>query len=785
MNFSNTTKFGVWILIILISSAYLVSKLNNGARIESSIIKLLPKSEYDPVTENAVSKITENIGKKVVFLVGHKEKTKALESADIFYSQLKKSKLFSKTTYTISDNQQKEIYLTYYPYRNKLLSASHRELLQQNNPQSIVQQALRHLYNPMNALASNQLENDPFFTFHDFLEEQSSLAENLSIENNHLWSNYNNKHYVFISTEIINDVYSLNLQTQFSQFYQQAKSKVIASSKDTYILSMGAIHHAIAGTNSARQEIATIGAGSIIGILILIFITFKSFTPLLLSIVSIFSSILLGLSACFIVFNEIHIFTLVFGSSLIGVSIDYSFHYFTEQLDNNNNSTIIKNILPGISMGMLTSTMAYLTLAIAPFPGLRQIAVFSATGILAAYCCVLFIYPSLSRKNKNSNPSMALSISASFLSLWNKISQRQLHTFIFLSIIISGSFLYFHLENDDNIRNLQSKSEQVVAEEKQIKNAIHTNGENQFFLVKADSAEKVLQLEEDLYKSLNNLVAEEKLASYQGTAIYLPSQKRQLNNFNLLKSNINNEHSVLKQYLLDIGFSRSKTEDIITDFISNKNTLNINNWLTTEYSLPSKFHWIGRLDNSNEYASIISLYGIKDINALKALTPPPGIQFIDYVDNISALLKKYREYAGNLIFIAYGLIFVFLVFRYSWYKSILVILPPLLAALGALSIAVLLNIKLQYFNLLAVILILGIGIDYTLFFAENKSKSEFTMLAILLSALTTIFSFGLLALSNTPVLHSFGLIVLTGISLAFLLSPIAGLNFSSTTAKTD
>jgi len=50
------------------------------------------------------------------------------------------------------------------------------------------------------------------------------------------------------------------------------------------------------------------------------------------------------------------------------------------------------------------------------------------------------------------------------------------------------------------------------------------------------------------------------------------------------------------------------------------------------------------------------------------------------------------------------------------------------------------------------------------------------MLAILLSATTTILAFGLLALSNTPALHSFGVIVLVGISVAFLLSPMASLN---------
>ena len=46
------------------------------------------------------------------------------------------------------------------------------------------------------------------------------------------------------------------------------------------------------------------------------------------------------------------------------------------------------------------------------------------------------------------------------------------------------------------------------------------------------------------------------------------------------------------------------------------------------------------------------------------------------------------------------------------------------------------------------------------------------MLALALSAITTILSFGLLSLSSTPAVHYFGLTVLVGITVSFLLSPI-------------
>jgi len=64
-------------------------------------------------------------------------------------------------------------------------------------------------------------------------------------------------------------------------------------------------------------------------------------------------------------------------------------------------------------------------------------------------------------------------------------------------------------------------------------------------------------------------------------------------------------------------------------------------------------------------------------------------------------------------------------------------------------------------------------VDYTIFFTEGHQAASETGLAVLLSALTTLLSFGLLFLSETPALEAVGLTVMLGIGLALLLSPLA------------
>ena len=78
---------------------------------------------------------------------------------------------------------------------------------------------------------------------------------------------------------------------------------------------------------------------------------------------------------------------------------------------------------------------------------------------------------------------------------------------------------------------------------------------------------------------------------------------------------------------------------------------------------------------------------------------------------------------------------------------------------------------LNLFHLMALILVLGIGLDMGIFLIETDEAAH-TWLAVSLSAYTSLLAFGLLALSDTPVLHHFGLTVAIGLSLVWLLVPL-------------
>ena len=72
---------------------------------------------------------------------------------------------------------------------------------------------------------------------------------------------------------------------------------------------------------------------------------------------------------------------------------------------------------------------------------------------------------------------------------------------------------------------------------------------------------------------------------------------------------------------------------------------------------------------------------------------------------------------------------------------------------------------------MALILVLGIGLDMGIFLMETD-EAPYTWLAVSLSTYTSLLAFGMLAWSDTPILHHFGLTVLLGLAFVWLLTPL-------------
>ena len=79
------------------------------------------------------------------------------------------------------------------------------------------------------------------------------------------------------------------------------------------------------------------------------------------------------------------------------------------------------------------------------------------------------------------------------------------------------------------------------------------------------------------------------------------------------------------------------------------------------------------------------------------------------------------------------------------------------------------SIDLNLFHLLAMFLIIGFGLDYSVFRYNNAGKAGD---AVLLSCLTSVFSFSLLAYAGFKLISSLGIVLALGLLCSYIFSLI-------------
>ncbi len=158
------------------------------------------------------------------------------------------------------------------------------------------------------------------------------------------------------------------------------------------------------------------------------------------------------------------------------------------------------------------------------------------------------------------------------------------------------------------------------------------------------------------------------------------------------------------------------------------------------------------------------------VSSVRSVTPDAGGTAVSYVSTSQTIISAFKRAAiAALIGIA---VILMLVLRRPLDAG-LAMAPLVLAALLTALAAVLLRIQLNFANIIALPLLLGVGLSFNIYYVMNWRRGEMPLLrsptsrAIVFSALTTGTAFGSLALSHHPGTASMGDLLL--ISLAAIL----------------
>jgi len=755
-----------WLLVVASACVVLVLELHHGVELKTDLTALLPLEERDAAIQRAKDRVTEVLGERVFLLVGDRDRDVARSAGAALAAALGNSGLTKSVTYRIPAESFKSLGAMYYPYRFGLLSAADHNRLEHDRGREIVDRAIATIYGPSSIADATLLRNDPFLLLPEFLSSLPMPIARLEPDDGVLSIRKKGITWVLLVAQLNQNIYSGEYQHRLVTALETAGRYLRTTSPRLQILRVGAIFYAQEGGKSATRETARLSVVSIIGTALLILIVFRSLRPLFLTLLAIAVGVLCAFSVCFAIFGGIHVAALLIGISLNGIAIDYCLQYVSARFSPTAMAPVerLHRVLPGITLGAATTLIGYLTLMLAPFPGLFQLAVFSAVGLLGSFITIVLWLPIFDRNEPVSHDSRILAAANALWVFWEdpRCSRWRWGAVGLLIILALAGTPWLRV--DDDIRHQQSLSKHLRDQESEIRALTGISGSTQFLVVRGADRDGALQAEEALQTRLASAQQDGALRGFQSIAQFIPSIARQRDNRALVQDRLMGPY--LESYYKRLGITGDpKSGDpgyLTPDAIGESSPLAfLRNQLLGS-------------DAAGTY-DLVLLNGVSRPSEIRTIAScVAGTTFVDPAEDVTRLLSEYRRRAFILMVVSVVLMTPVLLWRYGPRGTARVIFPPAIAVIAAPPLLALEGVRLTFFGAMALVLVLSIGFDYAVFCRESdRSQRSATMLGIWLAMFATLLSFGLLAFSSTYAIHTFGATLLVGTLLACAFSPLA------------
>lgn len=770
--------------------AFLVMLAVRGSvSMDADLFNMLPKPNMEKAFAVADERLTEKTGLSLFVMASHEDFDKAKEALETAYSKLQGSTRFKTLSLYSSPEMMAEVTDFVQKYRWNLLDdKTAQRLTEADGAEEFAQNALAKAYSAFTFSSLDNLETDPFmlgdYSLQKYILSLQNSGTAMSPKDGVLASFFEGKWYVMMTGTLSKSGSALASKTNgVAQIYDVCGPLEKDGVRFVY---SGTPFHSYKSSSEAMKEVSVISAVTLLSVVLLMLSVFRSPLPIVVSVGSIVLSMLTAFAVTFAVFGKMHVLTMVFGTSLIGSCIDYSLHFFVNWRANRalkSGGEVRSRLLRALVMSLVSTELCYLVLAFAPFTLLKQMSVFSLCGIASSFFTVAGVYPMI--KMPKGERRITLFEKIRLPSIKNHKKTGITVTIAFFVLTLGTLVLCrSNIRIKNNIHRLYQPKGRV-SEDSILCYKVTQYDPHGWFIITGDTMEETLQREESVTTRLSEVNMGKEKGGYIATTQYIPSIARQRRSYeaaiNLLPLALYQAES--------LGLDSSVSDYVMEDYEASDGK-----YITPEGNVPSALRsavdttWLGEIDG--RYYSIVLPVSITDEASYDAIAESmDGVYFEDKVRDIGRDLDRLTRMILMLFIIAYIIIVAVIRTFYDWGHTIKIASIPALIVLVITSLFAALGIDLEFFTIVGMILVFGLGLDYVIYMIENEKRkdgaaieaqstapdggqgeesSNLEPFAIALSFVTTAVSFGALALSSFVPVHMLGLSIFLGLSTAFL-----------------
>ncbi len=511
---------------------------------------------------------------------------------------------------------------------------------------------------------------------------------------------------------------------------------------------------------------------------VLLLVAFGSLAALGVALLPVATGVLVGIATVSLVFGGVHGITLGFGTTLIGEAVDYAIYYLIQSRAHGA-AHWLRHGWPTVRLGLLTSVCGFAALVFSGFPGLQQLGVFSLAGLLGAAAFTRFVMPQLMPQGaRGSRLRLALGRGAAHAVAWLPRLRWPV-----LALGVAAAALLWQRDAlwSAQLSSLSPIKQSALDLDASLRADLSAGDARTLAVVTGADLQATLRNAEAAGALLDGLVEQGQLAGYDSVARWLPSQALQQSRLASLPP-----PETLRAALAEATQGGPLPAQRLEPFVAEVQAaralppVRLEDLRATGLSPLIDALLLRRQDGS--WVALLPLQpavgrpDALDAAAVRqALQPVPGSQVLEIGAELTRIYAHYLRQAQLQALLGAGavLLLVALTLR-SWRRVLSVCQPLLLSVLLTMGLLALFDVQLGILHLVGLLLVVAVGSNYALFFdmlqRDEAMADDDTLASLVLANLTTVLSFGLIAMSGIPALSAIGRVVALGGLLALVLS---------------
>lgn len=752
----------LYTLSMVLLGIFLVYTISTKNWLQTDLTALLPQEQQPDVVLQAADAAHERqLNTQVVLLVGSQDADRAFQTAAQIAQLWQQSGVFTQVDSRVAP----DLTQLRHDIQQLSLATLPQEQRQQlwHEPERYFQERAEAAINPFASPSPLSLEQD-WLGLGRFVTQQARPQSRLQwhADTGMLFTeDEQGKTWVWLRGRLSEQHHLANGHAGLLPLL--AQSRAWATQHQVETLSAGGAVFAAASKAAAEQESKWMSATGLLLTFVLLLWVFRSgrLSWLLLPLAM---GMLTGLAAVLLVLGEVHILTIVIGTSLVGMLVDFPLHWLAPSLFATEKQvwqaqTAMRHVLPTFAISLLITVVGYAFLWFTPLPVLRQTAVFSGFALLGAFgATVLWLPPLFTRYQAKSVPFTkgVVWLNRAVRSL----QQGKAYWVVGLGLAVWVLVGVWRSDWRDDIRQWVNMPPQLLAEAQQIGQLAGTDWGGQYIVVEAASEDALLQKNAAVRQVLQPLIAQQKLHGMQSLDQWLlpTTEQRQLQQ----RLGELAQQPAVWQAMNAIGVPSQTMRDALQQ-AAQLPTLTLSDGVQPALAEAWRGLYLGEVA-PHRFAAIIRLHGLNDTPAIQtALQPLTGVYWAEKRSHLNTLFHETRNQAAWLKLASYGLAMVVLWWMLGVKRGSQVLAVPLLSAVGTVAMLGWLGIPISLFAMFGLLLVSAIGVDYAVYAVAAQHSSAARLGGMLLAALTTGISFVLLGISSTPAVAAFGLTVTLGV----------------------